>query len=160
MCKFSNVKEINDLKTYIMRSYRYCVKVYETIEDESHFETWFNLCNAHVNSCNFLLKKTKPLITFINTKYVKAYKEFKSICEYTVGAIQATIDEYLIEKNKANEELEMYRQLEAKARMEYELAMEYKEAELQNQKEIQQQNPIGFSNKTVNEDDNQQEIID
>ena len=151
MCKYSSVKEINDLKTYIMRSYRYCIKVYETIEDESHFETWFNLCNAHVNSCNFLLKKTKPLFTFINTKYVKTYKEFKSICEYTVGSIQSTIDEYLIEKNKANEEMEAYRSLETKARLEYELAIEYKEAELQNQKSLHQQNPIGFSSNKIND---------
>lgn len=144
MCKFCTREEINNLKTYIMSSYRYCEKVYNSIEDDLQFQTWFNLCTAHVNSCNFLLKKSKPLITFIPTKHVKVYKEFEKICKFTVESIQNLINEYNAEKQKSSEELELMTQLEMKARLEHRLTTEYKEFELQNQKELISKNQIGF----------------
>lgn len=147
-------ENFNDLKTYIISSYRYCQKVYESIENDEQYESWFNLCNNHLNNCNFLINAQRPnfLDIIINRNYVNLFNDFRDSCEFTVESIQGMMNEYNANKTKLDEEIEMFNQLEKKARFEYGLAEEFKEMDIQNKNEYMSKRAIGFLNK-LKEDD-------
>ena len=139
----------NDLKTYIISSYRYCQNVYESIENDEQYESWFNLCNNHLNNCNFLINTRKPnfLDIIINRNYVNLFNDFRDSCEFTVESIQGMMNEYNANKTKLDEEIEMFNQLEKKARFEYGLAEEFKEMDIQSKNDYMSKRVIGFLNK-------------
>ena len=146
--------DVNTLKIYIMSSYQYCKKVYNGIESHEHFQTWLQLCYAHLNNCNYWINKLKPVITFIPSRKCKLYKDIRYTCEFTIDSLQDFITEYNTAYEKQLEDIEIAKQIETRARIEHELAIEYREFELERQKELIKTRPIGYNiNKNSENDD-------
>lgn len=153
-----NRNDVNVLKNYIMASYQYCKKVYNGIENHTQFQSWLQLCYAHVNNCNFWTLKLEPFIKFIPTTRCKLYKDFRFACEYTVDSLQMMISEYNEAYAKELEQIEMNKQIEMRARIEHEIAIEYKETLMA--QERAKCKPIGFNtaqeiNNDINDSNNQ-----
>ena len=145
--------DVNTLKIYIMSSYQYCKKVYNSIESHEHFKTWLQLCYAHLNNCNYWVDKLKPAIMFIPSLKCKLYKDIRYTCEFTIDSLQDLITEYNTAYEKQLEDLELSKQIEMRARIEHELAIEYREAELEKQKELIKTRHIGYNINKDNEND-------
>ena len=152
-----NRNDVNVLKNYIMASYQYCKKVYNSIDNHTQFQTWLQMCYAHVNNCNFWTLKLEPFIKFIPTTKCKLYKDFRFACEYTVDSLQTMIAEYNERYTKELEQIELNKQIEMRARIEHEIAIEYKEAMIERDKANRK--PIGFNtaheiNNNINDSTN------
>ena len=153
-----NRNDVNVLKNYIMASYQYCKKVYNGIDNHTQYQSWLQLCYAHLNNCNFWTLKLKPFIKFIPTTRCKLYKDFRFACEYTVDSLQMMIAEYNEKYAKEREQIELNKQIEMRARIEHEIAIEYKEAMIERDKANRK--PIGFNieqeiNNNINDSNNQ-----
>lgn len=152
-----NRNDVNVLKNYIMASYQYCKKVYNGIDNHTQYQSWLQLCYAHLNNCNFWTLKLKPFIKFIPTTKCKLYKDFRFACEYTVDSLQMMIAEYNEKYAKEREQIELNKQIEMRARIEHEIAIEYKEAMIERDKANRK--PIGFNiereiNNNINDSTN------
>lgn len=152
--------DVNTLKIYIMSSYRYCKKVYNSIKSHEHFQTWLQLCYAHLNNCNYWIDKLKPVITFIPSQKCKLYKDIRYTCEFTINSLQDFITEYNTAYEKQLEDMEIAKQIETRARIEHELAIEYREAELEKQKELIKTRHIGYNINKDNENDDITTVVD
>lgn len=141
--------EVNCIKTYIMNSFRYCKRLSEGIETTEQFEAFINICQIHVNNCNFWCNKIKPKIGIIQRYKKQMYDNLHSVCSYTVEELSNIINMYNESFAKAKEDAEMQMQLELSARINNEITLEYRDRELQKLKETRR--PIGFQ---INNDNN------
>ena len=138
-------KTINDLKTKVITSGRYLEKVYENgLETPEQFQAFVNMCETHVNTCNFFCKKYKPFLWFIPTEKTKIYRNFKAGCAYSVEIINALINTWQSAYDTAVEEAKIRSQLEDRARLEHEIAIEYAEAQYEKNHKIDNKSVIGF----------------
>lgn len=141
--------EVNNIKSYIMNSFRYCKRLSEGIETTEQFEAFTNICQIHVNNCNFWCNKLKPRLGFIHRDKKRLYNSLYNTCDYTVDSLSNIISIYNESFEKAKETAEMQLQLEMGARINSEVAIEYRDKELQKLKEARK--PIGFK---INYDNN------
>lgn len=142
--------EVNTIKTYIMNSFRYCKRVSEGIESMEQFDVFVNLCQAHVDNCNFWCNKLKPTIGILQPTKKKLYENLYVACDYTVDRLKDIINIYKESFEKAKEEAEMQMQLELSARINNEIAIECKDNEYKKLKESRR--PIGFKINNNNND--------
>ena len=142
--------EVNAIKTYIMNSFRYCKRISEGIESMEQFDVFVNLCQAHVDNCNFWCNKLKPTIGILQPNKKNLYRNLYGVCSYTVDRLKDIINIYKESFEKAKEEAEMQMQLELSARINNEIALEYKDNEYKKLKESH--NPIGFKINNNNND--------
>lgn len=142
--------EVNAIKTYIMNSFRYCKRVSEGIESMEQFEVFVNLCQSHVDNCNFWSNKLKPTIGILQPNKKNLYENLHVVCSYTVDRLKDIINTYNDSFEKAKEEAEMQMQLELSARINNEIALEYKDNEYKKLKESRC--PIGFKINNNNND--------
>lgn len=120
--------ELNRVKTYIMNSFRYCKRVYDGgIETKSQFISFTQLCQNHLNNCNFWCQKFEPKIKFIPSYKKLLYDNLLTTCAYTVETINEMLQEWQLILDKQNEQAELASQIEMRARIEHELAIEYKD---------------------------------
>ena len=136
--------EMNLLKNYIMSSYHYCKRVYDSIETHEHFQSWLQLCYAHLNNCNYWIDKLKPNITFIPSKQKNIWKNFRYTCEFTIDSLQTLISEYNTTYEKQLEDMELAKQIEMRARIEHELALEFREIDIEFNKNLITKRQIGY----------------
>ena len=141
--------EVNTIKTYIMNSFRYCKRVSEGIESMEQFEVFVNLCQSHVDNCNFWCNNLKPTIGILQPNKKSLYENLHVVCSYTVDKLKDIINTYKESFEKAKEEAEMQMQLELSARINNEIALEYRDNEYKKLKESRR--PIGFK---INYDNN------
>lgn len=141
--------EVNAIKTYIMNSFRYCKRISEGIESMEQFDAFVNLCQTHVDNCNFWCNKIKPTIGILQPNKKNLYENLYGVCSYTVDRLKDIINIYKESFEKAKEEAEMQMQLELSARINNEIALEYKDNEYKKLKESR--SPIGFK---INNNDN------
>ena len=140
-------RTVSSYKTEIMQGFRFCQKVYEGgIETPEQFDVFTNLCENHVNNCNAICKKIKPILGILQYKKYIEYKDFRYTCAYTVGTLNQILNSIQAEYDKAKEIAELQEQLEIKSRIEFELALEFKELEQARQIEKRKSKKIGFCN--------------
>ena len=142
--------EVNAIKTYIMNSFRYCKRISEGIESVEQFDIFVNLCQSHVDNCNFWCNKLKPTIGILQPNKKSLYENLYIVCSYTVDKLGDIINTYKKSFEKAKEEAEMQMQLELSARINNEIALEYRDKEHKKIKESRR--PIGFKINNNNND--------
>lgn len=142
---------IGDLKTYIMASYRFCKKVYDAGFDDTHFASFINLCMNHINNCNYICNKYKPMLGIIQYKQYKQHRDIYDVCKYTVDELNDIIGRYKMIMSEQEEQNKFVDQIALKARTEYELSNEFAELEIEKHKSQSLTRPIGFK---LNKDNN------
>lgn len=141
---------VNDLKTKVMDSFKYCKRVYDGgIETSEQFDSYIQLCTAHINTCNFWCNKVKPFLGIIQYNRYKRYKELYDLSEYTVSVLNALIAEINSVFTKYAEMEELREQIEYKMRIEHDVVMALKEVDIQEQHESGPK--IGFINDADDE---------
>lgn len=114
------------------------------------FNVFINLCQAHVDNCNFWCNKLKPTIGILQPNKKNLYENLRGVYSYTVDKLNNIINMYNESFEKAKEEAEMQMQLELSARINNEIALEYRDNEYKNIKETRRQ--IGFKINNNNND--------
>ena len=59
---------LNKLKTILLGRVNYISKVYESIENEIHYDVFISMCDTHFYFCQFWRKKFKPLFGRLSYK--------------------------------------------------------------------------------------------
>ena len=146
---------VNEIKSYIMASYRFCKKVFDGgFETPEQFDTFTKLCENHLKNCNHFCRHYKPMFGILQPKQHRIYKDILFTCSYTVEEINDMFGSYKMIQEKQAEKDNFMEQIELRARIEHELAIEYRELEIQKQKELSQKRQIGYNlNKTTNNDE-------
>lgn len=144
MCK--NRKMINDSLTKIMNSYDYCLTVYETgFDTVEQFYSFKQMCQNHVDMCNFYYRKCKPTFWKFQYRKYKLSENVKNACLYTISELSSIINDYMDSYDKAVEEAKIKIKTEEHCRLEHEIAMEYKDLQYEHDKELKKKSPkIGF----------------
>lgn len=134
-----------DMISKIMSNFDKINKVYDSIETPEQFDSWCNLCNAHLQYCNVWLKRIKPKLMFIPRESVALYNKIHNAAEYTVNEIQDSIYTYNTMVEQQKEEIKMLQQLENRCRLEHEIAIEYQDKQYEKAKKSDaKRKPIGF----------------
>ena len=141
--------EVNAIKTYIMNSFRYCKRISEGIESMEQFDVFVNLCQVHVDNCNFWCNKIKPTLGILQPNKKNLYENLYNVCGYTVDRLKDIIKTYKDSFANAKEDAEMQMQLELTARINNEIALEYRDNEYKKLRESR--GTIGFK---INYDNN------
>lgn len=147
---------VNDIKTNIVAGYNYCMKVYNGgIKTPEQFETFINLCEAHINNCNFYCMKLKPCLGIFNFKRYRDYMSVRNVCADTVDTINDVVNGLNVFMQKQKEENEAYAQLEKRLRFEAAVAYSIKENECKQTLEDTHKHSVGFIINKNNDDKNE-----
>jgi hypothetical protein len=156
---------ISALKTKVMNNYRFCERIYNGgFEDQIQFVVFKELCQNHLDLCNFWYNKKQPKLWFI-TKYfpiqqTKEYIDLWLTCSYTVEQISNMINTTQESFNKMSEIEELKEQLEIKMHIENSIVKQIKENDIKELHEELKQNPIGFNSPIYNDEENEINIYD
>lgn len=149
--------DLNTVKDYIMKSYRFCKRIYNAgITTTDQFQSFTQLCQNHLDNCNFWCHKFKPKVELIQRKRTALYKDLHYACKYTVENINDMLKEWQATLDKQLEDNAIAAQIEMRARIEHELAIEYKDA--MTEKARSERRPIGFNVEQINNDINDSTI--
>lgn len=141
---------VNQLKDKVMMSGRYLEQVFETgFETYEQFQSFCNMCENHVDMCNFYCKKLKPRIPFLQRKQFKLYDNFKTGCAWSVDIINELLRSYQSTYDAAIEEAKVKAQLEERIRLEHEIAIEYQNVIYENNKAEDRKPYCGFKTISV-----------
>ena len=136
---------VNQIKTNVVAGYKYCKKVYNGgIESPEQFNTFVNLCQNYLDTCNNYCSIVRPMLGILQYKRYKDYRSIRNICIDTVNEINNILTDLQAQFDKQQEEAEAYTQLEARLRFEAAVAYDIKEQEKQRIKEESQKRQIGF----------------
>ena len=119
---------LNKLKTILLGRVNYISKVYESIENETHYDVFISMCDTHFYFCQFWRKKFKPLFGRLSYKKYKIYSEYVEYAQYTLNILQNLINEYNETIQKSVEEEEFIESIRKKLTAEFLITKELKEA--------------------------------
>ena len=138
--------QINALKDKVMAAGRYLEKVFEGgIETYEQFQSFCNMCENHVNTCNTYCKRIKPRFPFIQRKQWKEYDDFRMCCVWSVDMINNLVAGWQSNYDAAIEESKMLAQIEQRIRIEHEIAIEYQDVVYEKNKEKDKKPYCGFA---------------
>jgi hypothetical protein len=144
----------NQIKTNVVASYKYCKKVYTGgIETPAQFDTFVNLCQNHLDKCNYYCNVVKPTFGILQYKRYKDYKSIRNICADTVNDISDILVNMQAQFDKQQEEAEAYAQLESRLRFEAAIAYNIKEQESKNQLNKTLSRTIGFKQNNIQDNE-------
>lgn len=147
---------LSDIKTKLVAGYNYCKKIYRGgINTPEQFEVFINLCEAHINNCNYYCAQLKPMFGIFQFKRYTDYCALHNICGDTVAELNEIINGLNIFIQKQKEENEAYAQLETRLKFEAAVAYDIKEAERKQTLKNVCKRPIGFIINTNNTNDNE-----
>lgn len=146
-----NRYNVIEYKNSIMNSYRYCLKVYDTgFDNIDQFESFKQLCQNHVNICNFYHDRIKPIFGKIQYKRYKLYNDFKSAASFTIEDLSDILTAWQDSYNQAIEEAKAKTKIEEQLRLEHEIALEYREIQHKNDRNAYKKtSPIGFKTNSI-----------
>lgn len=140
--------QVNNLKTNLTLAYDKIKKVYESIEDQAHYEAFYNMCQNIVNYCNFWSSKLRPKYygtAFANNIYRKQtylYDTFTLSAIDIVEKMNSLIDSYTSAEEEIKEKIKRAEEIEERMRIEKHIADKLREEELVNSKK--KSKPAGF----------------
>jgi hypothetical protein len=136
----------NNYKSSLMESYRYCIDVYnEGFDTVDQFYSFKQLCQLHVDRCNFYYKKLKPKFGKLQWRQYKLLKDIETAAKYTVNELSSLINGWADNYEKAVEEAKLMAKAEEQLRLEHKIAMEFRAVQKKkDKKELKSTKPIGF----------------
>ena len=142
-----NRKTVNDYKTSIMESYNYCIKIYnDGFESLDQFYSFKQLCQLHVDRCNFYYKKVEPKFGILQYNRYKMTKELKFMSLNTINELSNLLNTWYDNYEKMIEEAKLAAKAEEQLKLEHEIAMEYRDVQRKkDKKELKKTKPIGFN---------------
>lgn len=159
--------QVNNMKSYLAASYEKIEKVFNSIEESSHYDAFYKMCQNIINYCNFWSMKLKP--KFYGTAFANnvlktqtyLYDTFTASALDIVEKMNCLIDTYTTAEEEMNAKIKMAEEIEERMRIEKHVADKLKEEE---QKKLNKKcKPIGFvttkkkttkkTNKKTNKDD-------
>lgn len=149
--------EFNKIKNYVLTGYRHCKNVFTTgFETEEAFQVYKNLCQNHVDFCNFWCNKLQPKFGWLQYKRKKEYESLYKMCELTVVDLSGTIQGFQAMLDKQSEEEEAIAAIETRLRVEHAIAVELRDADHTKRLELSRVHPIGYSinREKINDDKN------
>ena len=140
--------QVNNMKSALIAAYEKIEKVFNSIEEPSHYDVFYKMCQNVINYCNFWSVRLRP--KFYGTAFANnilkeqtyLYDTFTTSALDIVEKMNNLIDIYTTAEEETNAKIKMAEDIEERMRIEKYIADKLKEEEINNIKKTSK--PIGF----------------
>ena len=159
-------EKVNDIRKSLNDAYDKIEMVYNSIETQEQYNTFYNMCQCVIRICTFWDKRLRPKRPYsLHKEQESLYEMFSSTAMDVVEKMNNLIDMYTSAEADEVEYMRKYAETEERLRMEREIVEKLdKEKEEEIKKESK---PIGFvtgqtkkKRKYTKKKKNEQEIMD
>lgn len=140
--------QVNNMKSYLTAAYEKIESIFNSIEEPSHYDAFYNMCQNIINYCNFWSLKLRPKYygTVFANNVLKTqtylYDTFTLSALDIVEKMNYLIDTYTTAEEEMNSKIKMAEDIEERMRIEKHIADKLRDEELDDVKK--KSKPIGF----------------
>lgn len=135
--------QVHVVRQSLNEAYDKIEKVFESIENPSHYNVFYNMCQCVIQICTVWDKRLRPKRPyFLHKEQESLYEMFSSTAMDVVEKMNNLIDAYASEKAAEDEYMQKYTETEERLRMEREIINKLNKE--QEQKEKSSVSKIGF----------------
>lgn len=140
---------INNLKTQLKIRTDYIVKAYESIKEEDHYDAFINMCDTHIQFCNFWAARLKRQIFGLRLfKNYRLYNDYMKYAQHTISIIQEKINEYASAFTKCLEDQKFIDDTKKKIETEFLISSEIQDVKYKEIRKNEHKTIKGFGTKT------------